>query len=400
MFEGAHGFFVAFLAVEELADVPGCAEFLEVLHAQHVGLLDVLDAEVLVALEQRLEDGARRDLADAVLEHDIVVVVRVVVDAVLDLPAEEIALALARAPALADVRLHVDDAERREEAVVDALPQAVGVDGLAEVVDVRDVGRLLRRGRHADLDGRVEVVEDLAPPTVGFGRAAVTLVDDDEVEEVGPEELAEALFVVFAEELLVEREVDFVRRDRRAVVGCVVDLVDDTCERSEILLDRLVDEDVAVGEVEDFLPELCLAQPVDDLESRVRLARARRHDEQQALLSAGNRIERAVDGNTLIVARRKRALRHIERLLDDPDLLLRQVAFLLEPCDEFGRRRERIERELAFDARQEVVLDEAVTVRAVGERKVHHLSIRLGLLHAKRNRMVVVLRLDDRQRMA
>lgn len=39
--------------------MPGGAKFLEVLHAQHVGLLDVLDAEVLVTLEQCLEDGAR-----------------------------------------------------------------------------------------------------------------------------------------------------------------------------------------------------------------------------------------------------------------------------------------------------------------------------------------------------
>ena len=121
-----------------------------------------------VGVEQIVGD-ARRDLADAVLEHDIVVVVGVIVDAVLDFLAEEVELALARTPAIADVRLHVDDAERREEAVIDALPQAVGVDGLAEVVDVRDIGRLLRCGRHANLDGRVEVVEDLAPPTVGLG---------------------------------------------------------------------------------------------------------------------------------------------------------------------------------------------------------------------------------------
>ena len=77
----------------------------------------------------------------------------------------------------------------------------------------------------------------------------MTLVDDNEVEEVRPEEFAEALLVVLAEELLVEREVDLVRCDRRAVVGRVVDLVDDTGERPEILLDGLVDEDVAVGQV-------------------------------------------------------------------------------------------------------------------------------------------------------
>ena len=228
----------------------------------------------------------------------------------------------------------------------------------------------------------------------------MTLVDDDEVEEVRPEEFAEALLVVLAEELLVEREVDLVRCDRRAVVGRVVDLVDDAGERPEILLDGLVDEDVAVGQVEDLLPEARLAQPVDDLEGRVRLARARRHDEQQADLPAGNRIECTVDGDLLIVARRKRALRHIEGLLDDLHLRIRQMALFLEARDELRRARERVERQLALDTRQIVELCKSVAVRAVGEFDIHHLGIRLGLLQAVRDSVLVVFRLDDRQRMA
>lgn len=139
-------------------------------HALGGGLIGAEDDGLghAVGVAQVVGD-ARSDFADAVFEDDIVVVVGVIVDAVLDFLAEEIELALARTPAIADVRLHVDDAERREEAVVDALPQTVGVDGITEVIDVRDVGRLFRRGRHADLDSRVEVVEDLAPPTVGLG---------------------------------------------------------------------------------------------------------------------------------------------------------------------------------------------------------------------------------------
>ena len=81
--------------------------------------------------------------------------------------------------------MHVDDLVRGEEAVLDSLLERVGVDGRAEVLDVRDVLRLLRRGGQADLRGGREVLEDLAPRGVVVSAPAVALVDDDQVEEVG-----------------------------------------------------------------------------------------------------------------------------------------------------------------------------------------------------------------------
>ncbi len=137
--------------------------------------------------------------------------VRLVVDAVLDLVAVLVRLALLRAVAL-DIHVEVDlhHLVGREEAVVDALLQRVGVDRLAEVVDVGDVLRLLRRGGQADLGGGGEVVEDLPPRGVLGGAAAVALVDDDEVEEVGRELAEELLAILRAGDGLVEREVDLV----------------------------------------------------------------------------------------------------------------------------------------------------------------------------------------------
>ena len=82
----------------------------------------------------------------------------------------------------------------REEAVLDALLQRVGVDRLAEVVR-----RARRRSSPSGVAVRpiwvadVEVVEDLAPRGVLGGAAAVALVDDDEVEEVGRELLEDVL---------------------------------------------------------------------------------------------------------------------------------------------------------------------------------------------------------------
>ena len=95
---------------------------------------------------------------------------------------------------------------------MDALLQRVAVDRLAEVVDVRDVLGLLRRRRHADLRGAREVVEDLAPGRILGRAAAVALVDDDEVEEVGGQLLEQLLAILRTGDGLVEPEVDLVRR--------------------------------------------------------------------------------------------------------------------------------------------------------------------------------------------
>ena len=71
-----------------------------------------------------------------------------------------------------------------QKAVVDALRQAVGVDGIAEVVVGVAVVLAQGRGRHPELVGRLEVFEDLAPVAIVAGAAPVALVHDDQVEEV------------------------------------------------------------------------------------------------------------------------------------------------------------------------------------------------------------------------
>ena len=76
------------------------------------------------------------DFVDTVSEDDVVIVVGVVVDAVLDLAAIVVALALERTPADADVQRHAEHTERREEAIVDAGLQAVFIDRFSEVIDI------------------------------------------------------------------------------------------------------------------------------------------------------------------------------------------------------------------------------------------------------------------------
>ena len=88
-----------------------------------------------------------------------------------DLPAVAVEFVLARPPAggvpVGDDAMH---AVGRQEAVVDALPQAVGVNRVAEIEVGVAVVVAQRRRRHAELIGRLEVFEDLAPVSSRRGR--------------------------------------------------------------------------------------------------------------------------------------------------------------------------------------------------------------------------------------
>ena len=108
--------------------------------------------------------------------------------------------------------MDLDDLVGREEAVADALLQRVGVNRLAEVVDVGDVFGFLRRGGQADLRRAGEVVEDFPPGRILGGAAAMALVDHDQVEEAGRELAIELLPLLRAGDRLIEPEIDLVGR--------------------------------------------------------------------------------------------------------------------------------------------------------------------------------------------
>ena len=120
-------------------------------------LIDAEDDGLLEAVAAFLQElgDLLRDQLRAVVEHQRAVEILGVVDAVLDLVALAVELALLRAVAFhVAVDVDLDDLVGREEAVADALLQRIGVNRLAEIVDVGDVFGFLRRGGQADLRGR------------------------------------------------------------------------------------------------------------------------------------------------------------------------------------------------------------------------------------------------------
>ena len=187
----------------------------------------------------------------------------------------------------------------REKTVVDPLPERVGVDRVAEVVDVGNLLGLLGRGGQADLGGGREVFENLAPGRVGGGAAAMALVDDDQIEEVGAELLVDVSLFFGAGHRLIEREVDLI-----GLVGLpLLDLGHGRAERLEVVGHGLIDQDVAVGQKQDALLRLGLPKPPDDLKGGEGLAGAGGHDQQDAILAAGNGLDGLVDGQQLVIAR-------------------------------------------------------------------------------------------------
>ena len=118
-------------------------------------------------------------------KRDQPVEIRRAVKAVRDLPAVAIHLAGRRPPACSidggDDAVH---AVGRKEAVIDALPEAVGVERIVEIAVCVAVVLPQRRCRHAELICRLEILQNLPPVAFVAGAAAVALVHDDEIEEI------------------------------------------------------------------------------------------------------------------------------------------------------------------------------------------------------------------------
>ncbi len=169
-----------------------------------------------------------------------------------------------------------------EKAVFDALPQAVFVDRIAEVkVSVAIIVTQRRRG-HAELIRRFEVFENRAPRTVIARAAAMALVHDYKVEEIRRECLEQSIAPFVLGQCLVGREIHFAAKRERIIA----DLATRIAEVREILVLRVIDEDVAVSEVEHarsavFAGAIPVRYPQlpTDLECHRRLAGAGCHRE-------------------------------------------------------------------------------------------------------------------------
>jgi len=181
----------------------------------------------------------------ALVEDEDAVHVLLVEGAVFDLLPEVVPHARRRCPAV-DVFVDIDTDHfiRGKEAVLDALLQTVGVNGLAEVVDIGDVLRFLGRRRHAELNGAGKIIEDLPPGGIIGGAAPVALVDDDHVEEIRGHIPEYLVCLVLPCNRLIESQVDFIG----GVDLPVLHLGHHRSERLEVVDQGLIRQDVAIDQ--------------------------------------------------------------------------------------------------------------------------------------------------------
>ena len=292
-----------------------------------------------VVFFQKASDTPRHG-GGTLIDNEVFVVILGVVLPVLDLVPVDVVLSSRGSPTFqVFVQTDAENFVRSEEAVVDTLFQTVCIDGFTEVRDIGYLFRFLRRSSHTDLRGTVEVFEYSAPAGVLLGAATVTLVDDDEVEEIRLE-CTERLFVLITRQLLIEGQIQLVG----AIQLFALDFRHDLCKRLEVLLHGLVNEDIAVSKEQDLFLATGFPKAVDDLECGVCLAGTGRHNEKNAVLPTGYSINGAVDGDTLIVARGLITRLEIIRLCDEL-LLLRCEVFVADVLlPEILRRRKLLKR--------------------------------------------------------
>ena len=338
-------------------------------------------------------------LANAVFDDDVVVVVCVVVLAVFDRVSVDVLLPFEGSPFIPDVGLDVDDLEGSKEAVIYAFPEAVFVDRFAKIGDVRLVARFLWCCRHTYLYCILEILQNLAPIAIVFCASPVALVHDDEVEKFRLEEFFVVGCSFLSDELLVEGKIDLVSRIGVHFVLLIIDLVDSIREWFEVLLYRLVHQDVSVGQIEHLLHLLGLEQTIDNLEGSIGFACSCSHHKEQTLLSLGNSLNRTVYGISLVIARWKSVLTSIIRLVDGLQLVWRDTISIVtlrkKTGIEFIFCWKVFHRNSPFLPSQEIVLLKAEAVGTVGKGNVHHPGILLRLLHTVADRMVGILRLDN-----
>ena len=284
-----------------------------------------------------------------------------------------------------------------EEAVRDALSEAVLVERIAEVPVGIGVVHAARRRGHADLAGGLEPLQDLAPVAVSTGAAAMALVHDHQIEEVPRIFPVQAGAVLVACDGLIDGEVHVPALDRPAPG----DLLARVAERAEILGHGVVHQDVAVGQEQDLrLAMGTLAVPASrpelpaDLERDRGLAGAGAQRQQHTSPPPQHSLHRAVDRDLLVVAERLLPVgpSGCEQLLGGT--IVGDPVGIPQPAPELVGLWEL--RHHALGASGVVALDDLGAVGGVGELEAEDLGVVLGLLQAIAGRPEAGLRFHHR----
>ena len=216
-------------------------------------------------------------------------------------------------------------------------------------------------------------------------------------KKVGREILVDVGELLVSGDGLVEGEIDFVGLVHLAAA----DFGHLAAELLEVVHAGLIHENVAVGEEQDALLGACFPEPPDDLGGDVGFAGAGRHDQQDAVLAFGDGLDGAIDGDFLVIAGLLIRGGQVVVLLDHRNLRGGEALPEAIAPPQFGRRWEGIEGQFHFHRvglAGAVVENEGVAVGTEDEGHVERVGVVQRLLHAGADGVVVILRLQHRQR--
>jgi hypothetical protein len=254
---------------------------------------------------------------------------------------------------------------------------------------------MLRRGRHAELVGRLEVFQDFPPVTIVAGAAAVALVDHDQVEEVRRELAVQPRPALVLGQRRVDGEVHFAAVAQRPFA----DLDAGVAEGGEGLVLGIIHQHVAVGQVEDLGPAV-LARAIPQrrpelptgLDGHERLARARGHAEQHPPVSRQDGMDGTIDGDFLVVPR-VLAGEVVGGRQQPLGGLGGEMLGARQPAPQLVGRGEGVK--LPLPPGQAIELDDTLAVGGVGEFEVQDFGVFLRLLEPLAGGLVARLGLND-----
>ena len=266
------------------------------------------------------------NLVNTVLENDIVIIIPIVIDSVFEHIAVYIGLPFVRPPAVTDVGRDIDNLERSKKSILDTLFQAISIDRISKIIDIRYLFALLWCRSHANLCSRRKVLQHFSPVTILLGTSTMTLVHNNEVK-VFCGNLFEVFFIILPDHLMIEGKVYFMGCDlaQTLLVG-KVHFINGLFKRCKILQNTLVNKNVPVSQIQNSLFKVRAEQPIHYLECSIRFARSRCHHKQQSLLSSGDCFHGSVYSVSLIITWRICALRRVVRL---GDYFLFQIGYAL-----------------------------------------------------------------------
>ena len=370
-------------------------------HFERVFLVDTEDDGLCeaVGLGHEAREMSRNGLRSRPQRHDPLEVPRGVFG-VGDLASIAIKFTPRRSPSGGVVvRDDAMDAIRGQEAVSDALREAVLIERIAEIVVCVDVVFPPRRRSHPDLGRGLEPIENLPPVAVIPRAAPMAFVNDDEIEEIPRILPVEAGTVLVTRDGLIDREIHVAALDSHAT--CY--LVTGVAKRAEILCHWIVDQDVAIGEKQDlrvpvdaFGIPACRPELPANLEGDGSLARSGTKCEQCPLPTLKRRLNGPVYSDFLIVAKGFGSVWKRGRQQPFGHLVVDNALGAAEPGPKVIRCREIRNRSL--HPGRVVELDNLDPVGRIRKPKSKDLGIFLGLLKPLRSVPVAGFGLNDGDR--